>query len=138
MSWERLYDSLKEETYEIPSGEDIKNITKEMWIETPPPCLRDCNVPERISLILDLDVNDPNKVKSFSLKSENWKEYLIDQTLINNTRQFKLLIRDGIDKERFNDCTKLQIRIVLGAFLDSIFAIIDWTQEIDITDYELA
>jgi len=132
MDWKKLLEWLKDSCI-IPSHEDIIKFAEDKWLEIFNGW-RWFAYSHKVGLILDLDIENPWKIKEYLLSDWKWNLYKIDDESIWIKKTFDLIIDPVVYGWLIDEVNDFKLKITHNSVYDEIIATINgiW---IDMTDY---
>lgn len=135
MNGKKLLESLMNSNFMIPSQESIIKFAVEQWI-TIFKEWRWFSYSYKVGLVLDIDIENPEKIKEYFLDDWKWILFKIDDNSLWIKKSFDLIIDPVIDDWLFDQVNDFKLKIVHNSVYDEVFAIINNGILIDLTDYD--
>jgi len=123
-------------SYNIPNQEDLVKIAGDKWLDIFDEWEWLLSYAYKISLILDLDINNLSQVREYLLSDWEWNISNLDQTQISTKKYVKLFIDPNLDESIFENLTDLKIKLTENSAYTWTSVIVNWN-EIDVTNVNM-
>jgi len=129
------------ETYKrehsIPTRKEITDFAKREWLEFFNKWEYAFMSSDKISLILNLDTNNPGEILEYLIEDWNWNTHKIEESKTDKKSRIKWYI-DTDNKEQLlrKNIREIKLMVTSNSVYDDVIAIIDW-EKINITDWDL-
>jgi len=130
-----VLQTIKDSTYSIPDQKGLLDIVKSKWLEMFDSDEVALAYSNKVSLILELDIDDPSNIVQMYLDDGEWNQHEITEAMLTTKKNFSFLIDPNVDENQFEWVSSLLLMIQENSVYNDIRAIIDGN-EVKITDFD--